>query len=84
MVCVVWIPVMLVYWITLALIMAFLDGFNNHMARGAGDLLSFHQGFLVSDNANCSRSFDGVVGARTLGLKWVAFDFEHRCFRWKR
>jgi aspartyl protease len=38
----------------------------------------------VDDNANCSRSFDGVVGIRRLGLKWIAFDFEHRSFSWKR
>jgi predicted aspartyl protease len=38
----------------------------------------------VADKANCGRSFDGVVGIRRLGLKWVAFDFEHRSFGWKR
>jgi predicted aspartyl protease len=38
----------------------------------------------VDDDANCGRPFDGVVGIKGLGLKWVAFDFEHRSFGWKR
>jgi predicted aspartyl protease len=42
------------------------------------------KGLLVDRNANCGRSFDGVVGIRRLGLEWVAFDFEHRSFSWKR
>jgi predicted aspartyl protease len=36
------------------------------------------------DGSNCGRSFDGVLGITRLGLKWVAFDFEHRTFSWKR
>jgi predicted aspartyl protease len=40
--------------------------------------------FLVNDKANCGLAFDGVVGAASLGLKWIAFDFERRSFSWKR
>jgi predicted aspartyl protease len=40
--------------------------------------------FLLDDNTNCGRSFDGVVGPLSLGLKWIAFDFEHRTFSWER
>ncbi len=40
--------------------------------------------FLLDDNTNCGRSFDGVVGPLSLGLKWIAFDFEHRSFSWER
>ena len=42
------------------------------------------KGLSADDSANCGRSFDGVVGITRLGLKWVAFDFEHRSFSWKR
>lgn len=41
------------------------------------------KGFETDDNANCGRTFDGVVGVTRLGLKWVGFDFEHRRFSWK-
>jgi predicted aspartyl protease len=40
--------------------------------------------FLLDDSANCGRSFDGVVGPMSLGLNWIAFDFENRSFSWKR
>jgi len=40
--------------------------------------------FLLDDNTNCGRSFDGVVGPLSLRLKWIAFDFEHRSFSWER
>jgi predicted aspartyl protease len=40
--------------------------------------------FLVNDRAMCGLPFDGVVGVRSLGLKWIAFDFEHGNFSWKR
>jgi hypothetical protein len=50
---------------------------------GATDL-ALHKGLEADGNANCGRSFDGVVGIAGLGLKWVAFDFEHRSFSWKR
>jgi len=40
--------------------------------------------FLLDDNTNCGRSFDGVVGPLSLGLKRIAFDFEHRSFSWER
>lgn len=46
--------------------------------------LGLQRGLEAVGNANCSRSFDGVVGMRSLGLKWVAFDFEHGRFSWKR
>lgn len=35
-------------------------------------------------DANCGLPFDGVVGATALGLKWIAFDFEHRNLGWRR
>lgn len=40
--------------------------------------------FLAEDRVNCSRPFDGVFGVTRLGLTWVAFDFEHQTFSWKR
>jgi predicted aspartyl protease len=40
--------------------------------------------FVLDDNTNCGRSFDGVFGPLSLGLKWIAFDFEHRSFSWER
>jgi len=39
--------------------------------------------FLAGDNVNCGRSFDGVLGATSLGLKRIAFDFERRSFSWE-
>ncbi len=42
------------------------------------------KGLSALDDANCARPFDGVIGITHLGLKWVAFDFEHRIFSWKR
>jgi predicted aspartyl protease len=50
---------------------------------GATDF-GLQKALTADDNANCGRSFDGVVGIRRLGLKWVAFDFEQRSFSWKR
>lgn len=38
----------------------------------------------AADNTDCDRPFDGVVGIPHLGLKWVAFDFEHGTFSWRR
>jgi len=40
--------------------------------------------FLTSGNVNVSECLDGVVGPTSLGLKWIAFDFEQRRFAWKR
>jgi predicted aspartyl protease len=40
--------------------------------------------FVLDDNTVCGRSFDGVVGPLSLGLKWIAFDLEHRNFSWER
>jgi hypothetical protein len=40
--------------------------------------------FSTNDNADCGLPFDGVVGFSRLGLKWVAFDFEHQKFSWGR
>jgi aspartyl protease len=50
---------------------------------GATDF-GLQEGFSADDNANCGRFYDGVVGITRLGLKWVAFDFEHQTFSWKR
>ena len=40
--------------------------------------------FLTRGNANFDHCLDGVVGPTSLGLKWIAFDFEHQSFAWKR
>jgi predicted aspartyl protease len=40
--------------------------------------------FVTDDNINCGRSLDGVVGPVSLGLRWIAFDFDHGTFDWKR
>jgi predicted aspartyl protease len=50
---------------------------------GATDF-GLQKGLAADGNASCDRSFDGVIGIRRLGFKWVAFDFEHRTFSWKR
>jgi predicted aspartyl protease len=50
---------------------------------GATDF-GVQKGLEADGNANCGRSFDGVVGIRSLGLKSVAFDFEHRSLSWTR
>lgn len=50
---------------------------------GATDL-GLQKGLEAEGSANCGRSFDGVMGITGLGLKWIAFDFEHRSFVWKR
>jgi predicted aspartyl protease len=42
------------------------------------------KGLSAEDDVNCDRSFDGVIGVRRLGMKWVAFDFGRRSFSWKR
>jgi hypothetical protein len=42
------------------------------------------KGLFALDVANCGRPFDGVVGISHLGLRWVAFDFQHRIFSWQR
>ena len=39
---------------------------------------------LISENdVNCGKSLDGVVGPTSLGLKWIAFDFDHLRFSWR-
>lgn len=53
------------------------------MRLGVTDF-GLQRAFLLDDNTNCGRSFDGVVGPLSLGLKWIAFDFEHRSFSWER
>jgi predicted aspartyl protease len=39
---------------------------------------------LVNDDVTRGRSFDGLVGPASLGLKWIAFDFERRRFGWRK
>jgi hypothetical protein len=46
--------------------------------------LQLERAFLLNGNANGGRSLDGVVGAASLDLKRIAFDFKHRSFIWKR
>jgi predicted aspartyl protease len=41
-------------------------------------------GFVVEDEEDQSRDFDGLLGPSALGLKQIAFDFQHRTFSWKR
>jgi hypothetical protein len=50
---------------------------------GATDF-GVQKAFSADGNDNCGRSFDGVVGTRRLGLKRIAFDFDHRSFSWTR
>jgi predicted aspartyl protease len=39
---------------------------------------------IADEHVNCDRSLDGVIGPSSLGLKWIAFDFDHLLFRWRR
>jgi len=39
---------------------------------------------IADEHVNCGRSLDGVIGPSSLGLKWIAFDFDHLLFRWRR
>jgi hypothetical protein len=40
--------------------------------------------FLVEDQEDGSREFDGLLGPSALGFKQIAFDFQLRTFSWKR
>jgi hypothetical protein len=40
--------------------------------------------FVVEDQQNSSRDFEGLLGISALGFKQIAFDFEHCTFSWKR
>jgi len=40
--------------------------------------------FVVEDQEDRSREFDGLLGPSALGLKQIAFDFQRRTFSWKR
>jgi predicted aspartyl protease len=40
--------------------------------------------FVVEDQEDESREFDGLLGPSALGLKQIAFDFQRRTFSWKR
>jgi predicted aspartyl protease len=40
--------------------------------------------FVVEDQADESREFDGLLGPSALGLKQIAFDFQHHTFSWTR
>jgi Aspartyl protease len=40
--------------------------------------------FVVEDQENESREFDGLLGPSALGLKQIAFDFQHHTFSWRR
>lgn len=50
---------------------------------GASDF-GVEKSFLLNDHANCRQSINGVLGVRSLGLKWIAFDFERRRFGWRK
>ena len=39
--------------------------------------------FLTDGNAYFDQSFDGTLGPASLGLKWIAFDFERGGFGWR-
>ena len=39
---------------------------------------------IADEHVNCGGSLDGVIGPSSLGLKWIAFDFDHLLFRWSR
>jgi len=40
--------------------------------------------FVVEDQEDESREFDGLLGPSALGLKQIAFDFQHHTFSWAR
>jgi hypothetical protein len=40
--------------------------------------------FVVEDQEDESRDFDGLLAPSALGLKQVAFDFQRRTFSWKK
>ncbi len=40
--------------------------------------------FVVEDQEDESREFDGLLGPSALGLKQIAFDFQRRTFSWAR
>jgi hypothetical protein len=50
---------------------------------GASDF-GVEKSFLLNDHASCRQPISGVLGVRSLGLKWVAFDFERRRFGWRK
>jgi predicted aspartyl protease len=50
---------------------------------GAGNFT--HQtGFVVDDQVDGGREFDGLLGPAALGMTQVAFDFQHGVFWWKK
>lgn len=40
--------------------------------------------FVVEDQEDTGRDFDGLLGTSALGLKQIAFDFQRLTFSWKR
>jgi predicted aspartyl protease len=40
--------------------------------------------FVVEDQEDESREFDGLLGPSALGLKQIAFDFQRHTFSWAR
>ena len=40
--------------------------------------------FVVEDQEDGSREFDGLLGPPALGLKQISFDFQRRTFSWRR
>jgi Aspartyl protease len=40
--------------------------------------------FVVKDQEDESREFDGLLGPSALGLKQIAFDFQRRTFSWEK
>jgi predicted aspartyl protease len=40
--------------------------------------------FVVEDQEDESREFDGLLGPSALGLKQIAFDFQRRTFSWEK
>ena len=40
--------------------------------------------FVVEDQEDTGRDFDGLLGTSALGLKQIAFDFQRLTFAWKR
>jgi predicted aspartyl protease len=40
--------------------------------------------FVVEDQEDENREFDGLLGPSAIGLKQIAFDFQRRTFSWKR
>ena len=56
-----------------------LGSYEIHSPLGPGPRVAF----IVNDQKDRSRNFDGVFGTRGFFFEEIAFDFEHQTFSWK-